>query len=422
MSTDTCGPPAQPAPEHQGHAPDGRERRRLRALKRLPTRRRVPKRLPTWWVERLDAHLRPRLPAGVVSLLRKGHCREIFNWLAHNASNLIWAAFVLAVLVILGVRLPDATGSFGLAFHSLTAARAAWLALALAVVALSFVCYGLAQRRLLIGGGTRLSIRTVTVLVFASSGLTGLLPGGVVPASGWLLDQYRRRGIDESLGLWAIIAGGFVSAVSSLSLLLISCGLAGVGPRSLLVVCGLVVVVGGASFVKGAHQLERLERALARHGHSGAAFGFVHRLAVRGADLACWRIGVPGGMEVFVYSLANWLCDAACLVAVFELVGFPAPMAALFFAFTASQVLGSVVPLPGGAGVVEGGIIGALALTGTPLGHAIVAVVFYRIISYWLVTALASLTLVVTSHAGRHLGGTVPVVAVQPPAPHSAGS
>jgi hypothetical protein len=350
----------------------------------------------------------------------------VFNWLAHNASNLIWAAFVLAVLVVLGVRLPDAAGSFGLAFQTLTAARAAWLALSLAVVALSFVCYGLAQRRLLIAGGTRLSIRTVTVLVFASTGLTGLLPGGVVPASGWLLDQYRRRGIDESLGLWAIIAGGFVSAVSSLSLLLISCGLAGIGPRALLVVCGLVVVVGGASFVKGAHQLERLERALARHRHNGAVLRFVHRLAVRGADLACWRIGVPGGIEVFVYSLANWLCDAACLVAVFELVGFPAPVAALFFAFTASQVLGSVVPLPGGAGVVEGGIIGALALTGTPLGHAIVAVVFYRIISYWLLTALASLTLVVTSHAGRSLGRIQPDVVAQPPAigepaPRSAG-
>jgi uncharacterized membrane protein YbhN (UPF0104 family) len=256
----------------------------------------------------------------------------------------------------------------------------------------------------------------VTVLVFASTGLTGLLPGGVVPASGWLLDQYRRRGIDESLGLWAIIAGGFVSAVSSLSLLLISCGLAGVGPRALLVVCGLVVGLGGASFVKGAHQLARIECALARHGHRGALFAFVHRLAVRGTDLASWRIGVRGGIEVFVYSLANWLCDAACLVAVFELVGFPAPMAALFFAFTASQVLGSVVPLPAGAGVVEGGIIGALTLTGTPLGHAIVAVVFYRLISYWLVTALASVTLVFTSHAGRRLGRIMPSVAAPLPA------
>ena len=84
------------------------------------------------------------------------------------------------------------------------------------------------------------------------------------------------------------------------------------------------------------------------------------------------------------------------------------------------------MPLPGGAGVVEGGIIGALALTGTPLGHAIVAVVFYRIISYWLLTALASLTLVVTSHAGRSLGRIQPDVVAQPPAigepaPRSAG-
>jgi uncharacterized membrane protein YbhN (UPF0104 family) len=414
MSPDDTSPSPESAP---------RPRRRVPVARR--PRRRVEERPATWWVDRLDHHLRPRLPAGIVGLLRRGRAREIFNWLAHNASNLVWAAFVLAVLVILGVRLPDATGSFGLAFHSFDPARAIWLAVALAVTGLSFVVYALAQRRLLMAGGGRLRIRTATVLVFASSGLTGLLPGGVVAASGWLLDQYRRRGIDESLGLWAIIAGGFVSAVSSLSLLLISCGLAGVGPRTLLVLCGLIVVAGGATFVRGAHSLESLELTLARHGHRGALFRFVHRLTVRGADLACWRIGVPGGIEVFVYTTLNWLCDAACLVATFELVGFPAPVGALFFAFTASQVLGSVVPLPAGAGVVEGGIIGALALTGTPLGHAIVAVVFYRIISYWLVTGLASLTLVVTSHSARRLGQAGGSSAPQPsrvaePAPHSA--
>jgi uncharacterized membrane protein YbhN (UPF0104 family) len=396
-----------------------------------PRRRRAPERSATWWVDRLDVHLRPRLPASIVSLLRKGRCREIFVWLAHNASNLIWSGCALALLIVLGVRLPDATGSFSLAFRSLNLARVGWLVLAFGVLALSFVFYGLAQRRLLMAGSARLRVRVVTVLVFASSGLTGLLPGGVVPASGWLLDQYRRRGIDESLGLWAIIAGGFVSAVSSLCLLLISCAVAGVGPHLLLVLCGLIVVAGGATFVRGAHSLEQLESALARRGRRGTVFKVIHRLAVRGADLASWRIGVAGGMAVFVYSTLNWICDAACLVAAFELAGFPAPIGRLFFAFTASQVLGSVVPLPAGAGVVDGGIIGALALTGTPLGHAIVAVVFYRIISYWIVTALASLTLVVTSHAGRRLRPSGPSVAAsagaQPsrivkPAPRSAGS
>ncbi len=257
-------PPDDTSPKPQGPAGSG-----LPPRLGGPARRRVPERPPTWWIERLDAHLRPRLPAGVIRLLQRGRCRELLVWLAHHARNLVWAAFVLAVLIILGVRLPDATGSFGLAFHSLNPARAIWLVVALAVLSLSFVAYGLAQRRLLMAGGARLRIRTVTLLVFASTGVTGLFPGGVVPASGWLLDQYRRRDIDESLGLWAIIAGGFVSAVSSLCLLLLSCALAGVGPRSLLILCGLIVVAGGATFVRGAHSLERLECLLASHGHRG---------------------------------------------------------------------------------------------------------------------------------------------------------
>jgi uncharacterized protein (TIRG00374 family) len=48
--------------------------------------------------------------------------------------------------------------------------------------------------------------------------------------------------------------------------------------------------------------------------------------------------------------------------------------------------LGSLLPLPGGIGGVEGGMIGAFAAFGMPAGRAVVAVLAYRAISFWLPT------------------------------------
>jgi uncharacterized protein (TIRG00374 family) len=48
--------------------------------------------------------------------------------------------------------------------------------------------------------------------------------------------------------------------------------------------------------------------------------------------------------------------------------------------------LGSLLPLPGGIGGVEGGMIGAFVAFGVPGGSAVVGVLAYRAISFWLPT------------------------------------
>ena len=48
--------------------------------------------------------------------------------------------------------------------------------------------------------------------------------------------------------------------------------------------------------------------------------------------------------------------------------------------------LANELPLPGGLGGVEGGTIGALLAFGTPASLAILAVLSYRLISFWLPT------------------------------------
>jgi uncharacterized protein (TIRG00374 family) len=48
--------------------------------------------------------------------------------------------------------------------------------------------------------------------------------------------------------------------------------------------------------------------------------------------------------------------------------------------------LGSLLPLPGGIGGVEGGMIGAFVAFGIPAKSAVIAVLAYRAISFWLPT------------------------------------
>ena len=52
----------------------------------------------------------------------------------------------------------------------------------------------------------------------------------------------------------------------------------------------------------------------------------------------------------------------------------------------AAGMLGNLLPLPGGLGGVEGGMIGAFAAFGVNLELAVLAVLSYRAISFWLPT------------------------------------
>jgi uncharacterized membrane protein YbhN (UPF0104 family) len=56
------------------------------------------------------------------------------------------------------------------------------------------------------------------------------------------------------------------------------------------------------------------------------------------------------------------------------------------FAHAAGQLAGRLVPLPGGIGGVEGGVLGALTLIGTPPAAAAAAVIVDQLAGYWAVT------------------------------------
>ena len=86
------------------------------------------------------------------------------------------------------------------------------------------------------------------------------------------------------------------------------------------------------------------------------------------------------------------LGEAGLLAAAFEVAGTPVPWRGLLLACAAGQLGARLVPLPGGLGGMEGGVLGALALTGTRPATALTAVIVYRVAGYWAPGAAGAIT------------------------------
>ncbi|HEY2161568.1 MAG TPA: lysylphosphatidylglycerol synthase transmembrane domain-containing protein [Solirubrobacteraceae bacterium] len=84
-------------------------------------------------------------------------------------------------------------------------------------------------------------------------------------------------------------------------------------------------------------------------------------------------------------ALAGWGFDIAVLWASFRAFGHSPPGAVLVMGYFVGQ-LANVLPLPGGIGGVEAGMIGAFLLFGAQRHLTVLAVLAYRTISYWLPT------------------------------------
>ena len=85
--------------------------------------------------------------------------------------------------------------------------------------------------------------------------------------------------------------------------------------------------------------------------------------------------------------------DIAALVVCFHAFGSAPALPIVIVAYIIGQ-LGGLVPLPGGIGGTEGGLIGLLALYHAPLASATVAVLAYRALALWLPALLGSVAFV----------------------------
>jgi uncharacterized membrane protein YbhN (UPF0104 family) len=297
--------------------------------------------------------------------------RPVARW-RRLAQGWAWAVAGGAAVVV-ALPVPAVwTDARGLLAHGV---RLPWLGAAAAAEVAWLAGLVVAQRQLLAAAGARLPARAVAAVVFASTGLAALLPAGPATAAAWQAGQYRRRGAGRTAGVWAVLAGGFASAIVILAMLVAGATTAGVG-RWWLFPAAAAMAAGTAAVLTAARRAERLAR------HPGRSWR--SRLAAGLAGVAGHRVGPRRGAGVLAASSLSVLGEAGLLAASFGVAGTPVPWRGLMLACAASQLGGTLVPLPGGLGGVEGGALGALALSGTHPATAAGAVIVYRVARYWV--------------------------------------
>jgi uncharacterized membrane protein YbhN (UPF0104 family) len=117
----------------------------------------------------------------------------------------------------------------------------------------------------------------------------------------------------------------------------------------------------------GSESAGRIRAALAK-GRGYVAGGVRDAIALLGTGRPSIVLGAVGYMGL----------DVLALAAMFAAFGGGAPSMGVFVLAYAVGQLGGLVPLPGGVGGTDGGLILAFGLLGTPVGIAAAAVIGYR--------------------------------------------
>ena len=82
-------------------------------------------------------------------------------------------------------------------------------------------------------------------------------------------------------------------------------------------------------------------------------------------------------------AVGYWLFDNLVLMAAFAAFGASPPLVIVLMAYLIGQ-LGGALPLPGGLGGIDGGLIGTLIVYGIPVAQAAAAVLLYRVVLFWV--------------------------------------
>lgn len=220
-----------------------------------------------------------------------------------------------------------------------------------------------------------------------------LVPGGAAAGGSLGYRLLTDRGVSGPDAGFALATQGLGSAVVLNAILwlglLVSIPARGFNPiYATAAVLGLVLLGGFAALVlllsRGEARAASAAGAIARRLpflDEEAVDRLVHRLADRVSQLAGDR---PLLLRAAGWAAANWLLDAASLWIFVAAFGHRVSIDGLIVAYGVANVLAAIPVTPGGLGVVEAVLTSSLVGFGTPKATAILGVITYRLMNFWL--------------------------------------
>jgi len=329
-----------------------------------------------------------------------------------RAARRVWLSliFVAAIATALYVGLPQVAG-LDETWGRLSEGDPWWLAAALVFELGSYAGYVVLFRGVFAEADPPISWRDsydITMAGVAATRLFATAGVGGIALTGWALSRSGMGRLELASGLttfYVALYGVFMLALVTVGSGLRAGVLAGPAPFGVTVV---PAVFGGAviAVALGIALLpDDLDRRV-RAGMPGSerAATWAGRVAAAGAAVSEGVRGALGMLfradRALLGALAWWACDIAVLWACFHAFGEPPPVAVVVMAYF-TGMLANVLPLPGGVGGVEGGMIAALVAFGAPAGLAVVAVLSYRAFAFWLPTIPGAVSYVRLRHSVR---------------------
>jgi uncharacterized protein (TIRG00374 family) len=291
------------------------------------------------------------------------------------------AALVASLVFVLPTfaDLPDT-------WERLTHGDIRWLVLALGLESVSFLGHIILFRAVGDDGRGRVGLRASTEITLAGHAATRLFASGGaggVALTAWALRRSGMERVDVAARMTTFLV--LLYAVYMAALVLGGMGLfVGVLPGTAPLALTLVPAAFGAAVIALALALPRLSDVLARAQRKGRSVGRIAPAAaaigggVRDALRMARRLDVG-----LVGALLWWVGDVAVLWACFEAFGESPALAVVVMAYFIGM-LGNMLPLPGGIGGVDGGMVAALVAFGADPALAVVAVLAYRGFAFWL--------------------------------------
>ncbi|MEP6954882.1 MAG: lysylphosphatidylglycerol synthase transmembrane domain-containing protein [Solirubrobacteraceae bacterium] len=283
------------------------------------------------------------------------------------------AAAMLGSLVLL----VPAVGDLSQAVGRLGDAQAGWLLAALGLELVSFLGYIVLFRAVCVdGGSSRIDLKVSAQITLAGTAATRVFASGGaggVALTAWAL---RRAGLDRAAVAARMVAFlVLLYAVYMLALVVGGLGLAlGLLPGNAPLAMTIAPAALGAGVIAAALAAQRIGPGDGRVCTALAPVGQGVRDAR--ALLARREPGLLG-------ALAWWAGDVAVLLACLHAFGASPPVAIVVVSYFVGM-LANLLPLPGGVGGVDGGMVGALVLFGVDPATAVVGVLAYRGFAFWL--------------------------------------
>jgi len=308
-----------------------------------------------------------------------------------------WRRGVVLILVALVVEylVVPQIGGVSSSLHLLARVNVSFVVLGVALEVASLASYGQLTRALLPPGAVRFS--RVWRIDLSTLAVSHVLPGGTAGGDGLGYRLLTNEGVSGGDAGLALAIQGIGSALVLNAILwvalVVSIPLTGFQPiyATAAILGALLLASFAAVVVLLTRGEDRAAKALCRlvgrlplpHPEEAAAAAdrAVHHVAERIREMASDPALVR---RAVAWAAANWLLDAASLFVFIAAFGHLENPDGLLVAYGLAYVMAAIPVTPGGLGVVEGVLVPSLVGFGASRAVAIVAVLGYRLVNFWL--------------------------------------